>query len=84
VLENTCLEFQDIFHLPGEKLTATNATRHSITVVPGTAPINTRPYRLPEAQKAETEKQVEKLLDEGIIEKSSSCWNSPQLVVPKR
>jgi hypothetical protein len=43
VLENTCLEFQDIFHLPGEKLTATNATRHSITVVPGTVPINTRP-----------------------------------------
>jgi hypothetical protein len=42
--------------LPGEKLTATNATRHSITVVPGTSPINTMPYRLPEAQKTAIEK----------------------------
>jgi hypothetical protein len=83
-LEDTCLELQDIFYLPGEKLTATNATRHSITIVPGTAPINTRPHRLPEAQKAEIEKQVDKLLGEGIIEESDSPWNSPLLVVPKK
>jgi hypothetical protein len=83
-LEDTCLEFQDIFHLPGEELTATNATTHSITVVPGTAPINIKPYRLPEAQKAEIEKQVDKLLGEGVIEESDSLWNSPLLVVPKK
>jgi hypothetical protein len=70
--------------LPGAKLTATNATRNSITVVPGTSPINTRPYGLPEAQKAEIEKQVEKRLDEGITEGSSSPWNRPLLVVPKK
>jgi hypothetical protein len=53
-------------------------------VVPGTAPINTKPYRLPETQKAEIEKQVDKLLDEGIIQESNSPWNSPLLVVPKK
>jgi hypothetical protein len=65
------------FNLPGDKLSSTNATRHEITLVPGTTPINTRSYRLPEAQKAEIEKQVDKLLEEGIIEKSNSPWNSP-------
>lgn len=84
MLENACLDFQDIFHLPEEKLSATNATKHSITVVPGTAPINTKPYRLPESQKAEIEKQIDKLLHEGIVEESTSPWNSPLLVVPKK
>jgi hypothetical protein len=58
--------------------------RHSITLVTGTTPINTRPYRLLETQKAEIERQVDKLLDEGIIEESNSPWNSPLLVVPKK
>jgi hypothetical protein len=53
-------------------------------LVPGTVPINTKPYRLPEAQKAETEKQVTKLANENIIEESSSPWNSPLLIVPKK
>jgi hypothetical protein len=53
ILENTCLDYQDIFHLPGDKLSSTNATNHSITLVLGTTPVNTRPYGLPEAQKAE-------------------------------
>jgi len=57
--------------------------RHTITVEPGTEPINTRPYKLPEAQKVEVGEQVKKLLQEGIIEDSSSPWNSPILVVPK-
>jgi hypothetical protein len=83
MLENTCLDYHDIFYLSGEKLSSTNAARHSIALVPGTAPINTRPFRLPEAQKAEIEKQLVKLLDEGIIEESISPWNSPRLVVPK-
>jgi hypothetical protein len=53
-------------------------------LVPGTTPINKRPYWLPEAQKAEIERQVDKLLDEGLIEESNSPWNSPLLVVPKK
>jgi hypothetical protein len=70
--------------MPGDKLRSTNAAQHSIEAEPGTAPINTRPYRLPEAQKAEIENQVGKLLNEGIIEESNSPWNSTLLVVPKK
>jgi hypothetical protein len=84
MLEQTCSDYQDIFYLPGDELSSTNAVKHSITVVPGTTPINTKSYRLPEAQKAEIEKQVDEMLDKGIIEQSSSPWNSPLLIVPKK
>ena len=49
----------------------------------GAVPINTRPYSLLENQKAEFDRQVTNLLKEGIIEESSSPWNSPILAVPK-
>jgi len=70
--------------LPGGKLSSTDAARHAINVEPGTEPINTRPYRLPETQKLEVDKQVKKLLREGIIEETISPWNSPILVIPKK
>jgi hypothetical protein len=84
LLTETCQDYKDIFYLPGDILSSTVATRHSIRVQPGTEPINTRPYRLPETQKVEVERQVEKLLKEGIIEESNSPWNSPILVVAKK
>jgi hypothetical protein len=57
-IEKTCRDYHDIFYLPGDKLSFTNAIKHSINVIPGTSPVNTRPYRLPEAQKAEIDKQT--------------------------
>jgi hypothetical protein len=84
MLENTCSDYQDISYLSGEELSSTNAVKHSINVLPGTTPINTKPYRLPDGQKVAIEKQVEKLVDEGIIEESNSPWNRPLLTVPKR
>jgi len=62
------LDYQDILYLPGDELSSSGAARHSISVEPGTEPINTRSYRLPESQKMEVGKQVKKLLQEGIIE----------------
>ena len=83
-MERVCRDYSDIFYLTGEKLSCTNAARHSINVMPGTSPSNTRPYRLPEAQIAEIGKQIDKLLREGVIEESNSPWNSPLLLVPKK
>jgi hypothetical protein len=65
-----CFDYQDVFYLPGDKLSCTNAVRHSINLVPRTIPINTRPYRLPETQKQDVDRQVTKQLQEGIIEQS--------------
>jgi hypothetical protein len=83
-LVQTCLDYQTVFYLPGDQLSSTGAVRHKITVEPGTEPVNTRPYRLPEMQEMEVGEQVKKLLREGIIEESNSPWNSPILLVPKK
>lgn len=83
-LSKICSDYPDVFYLPGDQLSSTNAIKHTIRLVPGTSAINTRPYRLPESQKEEIDKQVTKLLKEGVIEESDSPWNSPILVVPKK
>jgi len=62
LLVQTCLDYQDISYLPGDKLSSTDAARLEKNVEPGAEPINTRPYRLPETQKLEVDKQVKKLL----------------------
>ena len=84
LLREICFEYQDVFYLPGDKLSCTIAARHTIPLEPGATPINTRPYRLPESQKEEIEQQVKQLVKEGIVTPSESPWNSPLLIVPKR
>jgi hypothetical protein len=68
MLEKTCSDYQDIFYIPGDELSANKTMEHSVTVVLGTTHINTKSYRLPETQKVEK------------IEQSSSPWNSPLLI----
>ena len=77
------LNSEDVFFVPGDKLSCTNTARHAIQLEPGVTPINTRPYRLPESKRKERDRQVKHLLEDGIIAKSDSTWNSPLLVVPK-
>ena len=83
-LLEVCVEYQDVFYLPADKLSCTNAARLSIQLEPAVTPINTRPYRLPESQKEEIDRQVRQLVEDGIITKSDSPWNSPLLIVPKK
>jgi hypothetical protein len=83
-VEKTCTAYQDIFHLPGEMLTITTAVKHEIRIEPGVEPVNVKPCRLPETQKQEVRRQVEDPRRGGIIRESSSPWNSPLLIVPKK
>ncbi|XP_032689886.1 uncharacterized protein LOC116853116 [Odontomachus brunneus] len=73
----------DIFRLPNERLGFTNATRHKITTT-NEIPINTKQYRFPPIHKEEINKQVQDLLDNGVIEPSNSPYNSPLWIVPKK
>ena len=85
-LVTICEEYNDIFHLPGDKLTCTSTIEHAIptpTVDPHMA-INVRPYRIPEVHKEEVQRQTEQMLADGVIQHSTSPWNSPILVVPKK
>lgn len=77
-------DFSDIFHLKDEVLSCTDNYQHFIPLFTDTAPIYTRPYRTPQTQKIHVDNEVQKLLSEDIIEHSTSAWNSPILLVPKK
>lgn len=76
-------EYQDVFHLEGEKLTVNNFYKQKIATTDD-VPVYTKNYKLPHAQLNEIEEQVKQLSDSNIIEPSVSPYNSPLLIVPKK
>jgi len=83
-LKQICEEFCDTFYLEDDVLTCTSTVSHEINTRTDSAPVNVRPYRLPEKHKKEVSRQIEKMLSEEIIRPSTSQWNAPILVVPKK
>lgn len=67
-----------------EPLGSTSLTRHTIHIQPGTAPIYIPTYRIPHSKKAEVKGQIAGMLDQGVIRHSSSPWNFPLFLVPKK
>ena len=57
---------------------------HAIQLFPGSQPPNIRPYRYPHIQKSEIEKNVEEMLEVGIIRHSQSAYSSPIVLVCKK
>lgn len=83
VISQVCLEFADIFYLEGDTLTFTSEIKHSIKTKDA-RPIHTKSYRYPHVHKDEVKTQVNKMLEQGIIQPSISPWSSPVWVVPKK
>lgn len=54
---------------------------HFIHLDPLAKPINVRPYRYPQYQKDEIEKLIKELLNQGVIQNSTSPYSSPVLLV---
>ena len=76
-------DYTSLFHLPGDSLPATDVLQHSIHTT-DEVPVFVKQYRYPPAHKEETERQVNKLLKDRIIEDSTSPYNSPLWIVPKK
>lgn len=75
-------EFADVFAADKDDLGETSLVEHYIPT--GNArPIRSRPYRVPQALKAEVERQIEHQLRLGVIEKSKSPWAAPVVMHPK-
>ncbi|CAH2096760.1 unnamed protein product [Euphydryas editha] len=65
-----------IFFIEGDSLTFSNHTKHQIPTTSDT-PIHTKTYRFPQIHESEVRTQVQKLLDQDIIQPSTSPWSSP-------
>ena len=78
-----CKNFNDLFFLDTDYLGTTNATCHKIPLTDN-KPIYVKPYRIPECHKEEINRQITDMEKQGIIQKSTSPWNAPLLVVPKK
>jgi transposase InsO family protein len=82
-LAELLVEFADIFRSP-TALPPRRHCDHAIPLLPGTAPVSIRPYRYPPAIKDEIERQVQMMLDSGVIQHSDSPFSSPVLLVKKK
>lgn len=82
-IEKLCLSFSDIFHRENTPLTFTNQVKHRIKTT-DEIPTHTKSYRYPFIHKPEVEKQINDMLQQGIIRPSESPWSSPIWVVPKK
>lgn len=76
-------EFALVFG-PVDGLHPARAFDHSLPLVAGAKPVYIRTYRYPPALKDETEKQVQEMLDKGLIQPSSTPFSSPLLLVKKK
>ena len=76
-------DFPQIFLLPGDPLPCTNAVQHHIPTE-NDIPVNAKQYRHPLVHKDFIAKDIQKKLEDGIIEPSNSPSNSPIWIVPKR
>jgi hypothetical protein len=80
----TVSEFPDVFpeELPG--MPPDHEIEFVIELVPATAPIFKRPYRMAANQLAELKEQLQDLLNKGYIRPSASPWGAPIIFVPKK
>lgn len=82
-LINLCKEYADVFYLDGEPLTFTNEIKHHIRTVDD-KPVHSKTYRYPYVHREEVQNQIESMLHQDIIRPSSSPWNAPIWIVPKK
>ena len=83
-LEKTLEEYADIF---GSKLQQTAPVRENmpevIPIIPGSKPVNRPLYRYSPAEVKEIEAQVKAMLEQNLIEHSTSPYGAPVLLVKK-
>lgn len=84
IINHLCQQNTECFFIDGDPMNHTNLIEHSIELKPDSKPVFTKQYRLPESQRREIRKQLEKMEQEGIIEKTTNSeYNSPILLVEK-
>jgi hypothetical protein len=77
-------DFLDVFPKELPRMRPDREVKFVIDLLPGTAPISKRPYRMPVEELKEFKKQLTELQEAGYIHLSSSPWGAPVLFVQKK
>jgi hypothetical protein len=80
----TVFEYPDVFPEELLGMPPDREIEFVIDLVPGTAPIFKRPYRMATNQLAELKELLQELLDKGYICPSASPWGAPIIFAPKK
>ena len=76
-------EFPDVFAATSDQLGKTNLVEHEIDVQ-GANPIKCKPYRVSHKEREIIDTQIQEMLENGIIEPSSSPWGFPVVLAKKK
>jgi hypothetical protein len=82
-IQDLLVVYKDVFTDP-QALPPSRAYDHAIPTLPGSQPINSKPYHYSPQHKTEIEHQVQNLLQSGLITHSHSPYASPVLLVKKK
>jgi hypothetical protein len=77
-------EFPDVFPEELSGMPPDHDIKFIIELLPRTAPIAKRPYRMEIDELEELKKQIKELQDKGFIRPSSSPWKAPVIFVDKK
>jgi hypothetical protein len=78
------LEFPDVFPKDLLGMPPERKVEFAIELLPGTAPISKRAYRVSGPELVELKKQIDELSEKGYIRPSTSPWAAPVLFVEKK
>jgi hypothetical protein len=83
IIKQLLAKYQHLFVKP-YGLPPNRFVDHAIELILGALPFRLRPYRYTPQQKDDIEKQVQEMLDSGIVQQSSSPFASPVLLVKNK
>ena len=81
-LDELLAEYRDVLADKTDPLGTTDRVVHSIDTG-DEKPIRQKPYRLSPSQKEALDKELDYLLEKGVVRASNSPWSSPVVMVPK-
>ncbi|MCU7806226.1 MAG: RNA-directed DNA polymerase, partial [Candidatus Thiodiazotropha sp. (ex Lucinoma borealis)] len=76
-------QYRETFAKSKNDLGCTDIVKHKIDTG-NSRPIKQQPRRLPLAKREMVEAEIKRMLEQGIIEKSSSSWSAPIVLVEKK
>jgi hypothetical protein len=83
VIQEVLTQYSEVFRTP-DALPPSRDYDHSITLLPGAAPVNCIPYRYSPLQKDKIERQVMEMLRSGLITRSVNPFAASVLLVKKK